>query len=216
MVEWLLDLQDRPAQPHVRGHDQVPQRLRERPLAAHQNVDAASRHRRDALECGRPGALELGPGRAQAVWVCGTPVGAAGKAPVEFGLDKWGHVDAVDAQRAIAVQEPRCVDVRPLHVNPAHHYAGKVRSDEPSAAQVRADELRAPQVVGPGERRHGLSLSRPHMSRPRYRQQPHSHAATRSFKRWPRGASYRRLSRRTECLTSLMNEPVLFGGCHHQ
>jgi hypothetical protein len=164
---------------------------------------------------------------AQALWslaqAARKPSGSAarrsarpGKRRLSSASTKGGHVDTIDAQRAIAVQEPRCVDVRPLHVNPAHHYAGKVRSDEPSAAQVRADELRAPQVVGPGERRHGLSLSRPHMSRPRYRQQPHSHAATRSFKRWPQGASYRRLSRRTECLTSLMNEPVLFGGCHHQ
>jgi hypothetical protein len=106
-VEWLFDLQDRPAQPRVRGHDQVPQRLRERPLAAHRNVDRASRHRRDALERGRPGALERGPGRAQAIRIAGVPVGAAGKAAVEFSLDEWNHVDAVDVQGAVAVEEPR-------------------------------------------------------------------------------------------------------------
>jgi hypothetical protein len=123
-VEWLFDSQDRPAQPRVRGHDQVPQRLRERPLAAYRNVDRASRHRRDALERGRPCALERGPGRAQAIRISGAPVGAAGKAAVEFGLDEWDHVDAVDAQEALAVEEPRCVDVRPLHVDRAHHDAG--------------------------------------------------------------------------------------------
>jgi len=121
-VERLFDLQDPPAQPSVRDKDQVPQRLRERPLAAHRHVDRASRHRRDALERGRPCALERSPGRAQAIWICGAPVGAAGKAVVEFGLDEWDHVDAVDAQ-GLAVREPRCVDVRPRHVDPAHHDA---------------------------------------------------------------------------------------------
>jgi hypothetical protein len=81
-VKRLFDLQDRPAQPRIRGKDQVPQRLRERPLAAHRNVDRASRHRRDALERGRPCALERGPGRAQAIRISGAPVGAAGKAAV--------------------------------------------------------------------------------------------------------------------------------------
>jgi hypothetical protein len=52
------------------------------------------------------------------------PLGAAGKAAVELSLDEWDHVDAVDAQEASAVEEPRCVDVRPLHVDRAHHDAG--------------------------------------------------------------------------------------------
>ena len=52
------------------------------------------------------------------------PVGATGKAAVEFGLDEWDHVDAVDAQGTLAIEEPRCVDVRPRHVDGAHHDAG--------------------------------------------------------------------------------------------
>src|SRR5688572_29129004 len=99
-MEWLFDLEGRPAQPRVRGMDQVPQRLRERPLAAHRNVDRANRHRCDALERRRPCALERGPGRTQAIRLSGTPVRPAGKAAVEFGLNEWDHVDAVDAQDA--------------------------------------------------------------------------------------------------------------------
>ena len=137
----------------------MPQRLRERPLAGHRDVDRAGRHRRDALERGRPGALERGPGRAQAIRISGAPVGAAGEAAVELGLDERDHVDAVDAQEAVAVDEPRCVDVRPLHLDPAHHDAGQVSPDEPGATQVRADELRSLQVVGPGEGCHDSSLS---------------------------------------------------------
>jgi hypothetical protein len=112
-VERLLDVQDRPAQPRVGGHDQVPQRLRERPLAAYRNIDHASRHRRDPLEGGCPRALERGSGRAQAIRICGAPVGAAGKASVELRLDQWDHVHAVDAQEAIAFEQERCVDVCP-------------------------------------------------------------------------------------------------------
>ena len=99
-VERLFDLQDGPAQPRVRGKDQVPQRLRERPLAVHRDVDRAGRHRRDAVERRRPGALEHGPGRAQAVRIRRPPLGRPGKAAVEFGLDERDHVDAVDAEEA--------------------------------------------------------------------------------------------------------------------
>jgi hypothetical protein len=85
--------------------------------------DRANRHRRDALERRRPCALERGPGRTQAIRLSGTPVRAAGKAAVEFGLNEWDHVDAVDAQDALAFEEPRCVDVSPLYIDPAHHDA---------------------------------------------------------------------------------------------
>ena len=158
-VERLLDLQDRPAQPRVRGQDQVPQRLRERPLAGHRDVDRAGRHRRDALERGRPGALERGPGRAQAVRILGAPVGAAGEAAVELGLDERGHVDAVDAQEALAVGRAtvrRCPPRAPRR-RASRRRTG--RPDEPGAAQVRVDELRSLQVVGPGEGCHDFSLS---------------------------------------------------------
>jgi hypothetical protein len=64
-VERLLGVQDRPARPCVRGHDQVPQRLSERPLAADRNTGRASRHRRDPLEGGRPRPLQHSPGSAQ-------------------------------------------------------------------------------------------------------------------------------------------------------
>jgi hypothetical protein len=63
-MEWLFDLEGRPAQPRVRGMDQVPQRLRERPLAAHRNVDRAF-----SSSSGR-GADGSQPGR---------PTGAAGR-----------------------------------------------------------------------------------------------------------------------------------------
>jgi hypothetical protein len=84
---------------------------------------------------------------------------AAGKAAVEFGLDEWDHVDAVDAQEAVAVGEPRCVDVGPLELDSAHHDVGQVSPDEPGATQVRVDELRSLQVVGPSESCHDFSLS---------------------------------------------------------
>ena len=87
------------------------------------------------------------------------PVGAAGKAAVEFALDEWDHVDAVDAQEALPVKEPWCVDVRPSHLDPAHHDAGQVSPDKPCATQVCIDELRSLQVVGPDERCHDFSLS---------------------------------------------------------
>ena len=79
-----------------------------------------------ALERGRPGALECRPGGAQAVRIAGAPIGAAGEAAVELGLDERGHVDAVDQEAAAALEEPRCVDVRALHVDAAHHDAGQV------------------------------------------------------------------------------------------
>ena len=41
----------------------------------------------------------------------------------------------------------------------AHHDAGQVSPDEPGAAQVRVDELRSLQLVGPGDGCHDFSLS---------------------------------------------------------
>jgi hypothetical protein len=61
---------------------------------------------------------------AQAIRISGAPVSAAGKAAVEFGLDERDDVHAVDAQEALAVEEPRGVDVSPLHIDGAHHDAG--------------------------------------------------------------------------------------------
>src|SRR6185437_653835 len=113
---------------------------------------------RHAREGGGPCAFERGPGRAQAILVSGAPLGAAGKAPVELGLDEWDHVDAVDTQEAVAVGEPRCIDLRALSLDSAHHHTGQVRLDEPRAAQVRVDELRALQVFGRAEGRHDFSL----------------------------------------------------------
>jgi hypothetical protein len=109
--------------------------------------DRAGRHRGRAVEGGSPGALEDGPGRAQALRVVGASVGAAGEAPVELGLDVGDHVDAVDAQVA-AVRQPRGVDVGLLDLHPAHHDAGQVGADEPGALQVGLDEPGALQVVG--------------------------------------------------------------------
>jgi hypothetical protein len=59
------------------------------------------------------------PGHPDLRRACAT----AGKAAVEFGLDEWDHVDAVDALEALAVKEPRCVDVRPLYIDATHHDA---------------------------------------------------------------------------------------------
>jgi hypothetical protein len=70
-----------------------------------------------------PLLLEHGPGRSQVIRIAGAPVGQSWKATVELGLDEWDHVNAVDAQEALAVEEPRRVDVPP-HVDPAHHDAG--------------------------------------------------------------------------------------------
>jgi len=106
-VERLVELQDRPAQPHVRGEDQVPQGLRERPLAVHRHVDRAGRHRGDPRERRRPRALQRRPGRAQSLRVRRAPVGTTGEAAVELRLDERGHVDAVDVQGTAALQQPR-------------------------------------------------------------------------------------------------------------
>jgi len=84
---------------------------------------------------------------------------AAGKSAVELGLDERDDVDAIDPQEALALGEPRSVDVRPLHIDGAHHDAGQVSPDEPGATQVRVDELRTLQVTGPGEGRHASSSS---------------------------------------------------------
>ena len=81
------------------------------------------------------------------VRVSGPLLVAAREATVELGLDEGGHVDAVDQQRAVATEEPRCVDVGTLDLDAAHHDTGQVGSDEPSAAEVGVDELRALQVV---------------------------------------------------------------------
>jgi hypothetical protein len=97
----------------------VPQRLRERPLAADRNIDRARRHRRGPLQGGCPRPFERGPGRAQAVRIGGAPVGAAGKAAVELRFDQRDHIRAVDAKLALAVEQPRCVDVGPSHVDRA-------------------------------------------------------------------------------------------------
>jgi hypothetical protein len=52
------------------------------------------------------------------------PAGATGKTAVESGLDERSHVDAVHAQGAFAIQEPRCVDVSSLHIDATHHDTG--------------------------------------------------------------------------------------------
>jgi hypothetical protein len=121
-VERLLDLQHPLPEPGIGGEDQVAQRLGERPLAVHGDVHRAGRHRGRAVEGGRPGALEDGPGSSQAFRVAGATVGTAGEAPVELGLDVGDDVDAVDAEE-LALRQPRGVDVRLLHLHPAHHDA---------------------------------------------------------------------------------------------
>jgi hypothetical protein len=113
------------------------------------HADRAGGHRCGPLERGRPGSLERGPGRAQAVRICGAPDGATGETAVEFGVDERSHVDAVHAQGASAIQEPRCVDVSSLHIDATHHDTGQAGLDEPGAGQVRAGEFRFPQLVGP-------------------------------------------------------------------
>ena len=61
---------------------------------------------------------------AQAIRICGAPVGATGETAVEFGVNERSHIDAVDAQGAFAIQEPRCVDVSSLHIDATHHDTG--------------------------------------------------------------------------------------------
>ena len=89
----------------------------------------------------------------------GAPGGAPRKAAVEFGLDEWDHVDAVDAQEALAVTEKRIIDIHAPRIDAAHHDAGQVSLDKPGATQVRADELRSLQIGGLGESCHDFSLS---------------------------------------------------------
>src|SRR5207342_2670234 len=100
----------------------------------------------DPLERGRPGALERCPGGAQAIRGSCAPVGAAGKASVELGLDEGDDVDAVDAQER-ALGEPWGGDVRLRHLDAAHHDTGQISAYEPGATQVRVDELRSLQLV---------------------------------------------------------------------
>jgi len=80
--------------------------------------------------------LERGPGRAQAIRFFGAPAGAAGKAAVELRFDQRDHVDAVDAQGTLAFEQERVVDVRPRHVDRAHHDAGQVSPVEPGAGDL--------------------------------------------------------------------------------
>jgi hypothetical protein len=91
------------------------------------------------------------PSRAQTIGIGGAPAGPAGKAAVGLRLDQWDHVHAVDAQEALAVEEPRRVDVRPPHVDRAHHDAGQFSPAEPGATRVHVGELRSLQVVRAGE-----------------------------------------------------------------
>lgn len=159
-MEGLLDAQDRAAQPRVGGQDQVPERLREGPLAAHRHLGRAGGHCRDTGERGRPGMPERGPGCPQGLRIAGAAPGPAGEAPVKLSFDERRHVDAVDQQgAAVALQEPRRVDVRSLHIDPAHHHTGQVGPGEPGTAQVRAGEFRVPQLIGPGEGNHDHSSS---------------------------------------------------------
>ena len=142
-MEWPVDPQDRPAQPGVRGHHQVAQRLRERPLAGHRHVDGARRHRATRSSVAAQLRSSFDPRRAQAIGIFGTPVGTAGKATVELAVDEGDHVDSVDEQGALAVEEPGRIDVRALRVDGTHHDAGEVSPDEPGAMQVGVDELRS-------------------------------------------------------------------------
>ena len=104
------------------------------------------RHRRD-LHRGRPGGLEAGPRPARA---SGSPaLRSARPGAVELGVDVGRDVDPVDEQDAVS---PSTATVRrspPPHVDPAQHGAGEVGPDEARATQVRVDELRPSQVVGP-------------------------------------------------------------------
>jgi hypothetical protein len=156
-VERLLDTEHRPPQPHVGREDEVPQRLRERPLAVDLHVRRAVGHPGDAREGRVPRALERRPGRAEAVGVPGVPLAAAREPAVELRLDERRHVDPVDEQAAVALREPGGVDLEPPHLDAAHHDVRQVGLDEPCAAQVRAHEPRAAQVSGPGRGLHAAS-----------------------------------------------------------
>src|SRR5690242_10075413 len=68
------------------------------------------------------------------------------------------HVHAVDVQKALAAEQPRCVDVGSPHVDGAHHDAGQVSPDKPGATQVHVGELRSLQVVRAGEGCHDYSF----------------------------------------------------------
>ena len=120
---------------------------------------------------GLPGAQAGGSQSAITNFVdYGDPVGNWASEPDSdlvsmFSFDERDHIDAVDAQGTLAVEEKWCVDVRPLHLDSAHHDPGQVSLDEPGATQVRADELRSPQVARPGESRHDFSLLPRHGSR---------------------------------------------------
>jgi hypothetical protein len=128
------------------------------------------------------------PSRAQTIGIGGAPAGPAGKAAVGLRLDQWDHVNAVDAQEALAVEEPRRVDVRPPHVDRAHHDAGQVspanraprrftstnsapcRSSEPvKAAMTSPSQAPAPPLahVNPfRQARDGIVLNARHGCRP--------------------------------------------------
>ena len=96
--------------------------------------------RRDALAGGGPGRLEHGPGSTQALRIARAALLAPREAAVQLGLHERDDVDAVDHQGALAVEEPRSVDVRAAHVHRAHDGAGEVGPDEPGSAEVDVDE----------------------------------------------------------------------------
>ena len=119
---------------------QVPQRLRDRPLAVHRDIHAASRHRLDALEgpprsprsattprAGRPGPLARRserPGKRRS-----SSASTSGTTSTPF-----------TQQPAALLQEPRRVDLRTGDVDAPEHGAAQVGPDEPGVAQVLVGE----------------------------------------------------------------------------
>ena len=81
--------------------------------------------------------------RTQPGGVCSEAQLAPREAAVELGVDVGDHVDAVDPEERVALEQPRGVDLGPLDLDPAHDHAGQVAADEPRPAELDIGERRS-------------------------------------------------------------------------
>lgn len=116
----------------------------------------------------RPLVLEPRPAGPQLIWVGRPQPRPAGVAPVEFGLDQWLDLDAVDDESGdVAVDhgtaELNAAQASLLEGGLAEHRAREVDVVEPRAFERQRVELGTAQIIGstePGRHTHLLSGAR--------------------------------------------------------
>src|SRR5262249_26345617 len=96
----------------------------------------------------------------------GVSVRATREAAVELRLHEGRHVDAVDEQAAIPLEQPGRIDLGRLDLDPPPHHPGPGGTDETRVTEVHVGERRTVQVVGWGELGHASSSSSDRMVAP--------------------------------------------------